>query len=78
MCETHGHHEDHIGRLVVTSRYKYVANQGQTDELYDLVKDPYELVNLIDDSAYKENLSHLKARLADWQRKTGDDQFAKK
>jgi arylsulfatase A-like enzyme len=76
MCETHGHQKDHIGRLLVTDRFKYIANQGQMDELYDLEKDPYELVNLIAVPAQKNVLSDMKARLADWQRKTHDTPFA--
>jgi arylsulfatase A-like enzyme len=32
-------------------RYKYVWNPTDLDELYDLEKDPYELVNRIDDDA---------------------------
>lgn len=70
MCETHGHQKDHIGRLLVTDRFKYIANQGQMDELYDLEKDPYELLNLINDPAQEDVLSDMKARLADWQCKT--------
>ena len=76
MCETHGHYEDHIGRLLVTARFKYVANMNQMGELYDLEEDPYELVNLIDDPAQKNVLSDMKARLWDWQRKTYDSTFA--
>ena len=72
MCETHGHGENHIGRLVITDRYKYVANQGQMDELYDLESDPYEMENLIDDPAHRDILSDLKARLSEWQHRTGD------
>lgn len=76
MCETHGHGEEHIGRLVVTERYKYVANRGQMDELYDLDEDPYEMVNLIDDSAHSDVLSEMRARLSEWQRRTQDDRSA--
>jgi arylsulfatase A-like enzyme len=72
MCETHGHGEDHIGRLVVTDRRKYVANRGQMDELYELESDPYELVNLVGDPAHEDVLSDMRARLAEWQRRTGD------
>lgn len=72
MCETHGHGEDHIGRLVVTDRLKYVANQGQMDELYDLESDPYEMENLVDDPAHRGVLSDMESRLSEWQRKTGD------
>jgi arylsulfatase A-like enzyme len=72
MCETHGHGEDHAGRLLVTDRYKYVANRGQLDELYDLEKDPYELTNLVSDPGYRDVLSDMQARLVRWQRTTGD------
>ena len=76
MCETHGHPLDHLGRLVVTDRFKYIANQGQMNELYDLEKDPYELTNLIDDPSQENLLSDMKARLSDWQSKTRDKPFA--
>ncbi len=46
MCETHGHGHHHIGRLVVTDRYKYVANKGDMDELYDLSADRSERTNV--------------------------------
>ena len=72
MCETHGHFEEHIGRLVVTERCKYVSNQWQMDELYDLENDPYELDNLIGDPACESILSDMRARLLCWQQKTGD------
>ena len=68
MCETHGHGEDHVGRLLVTDRFKYIENQGQMDELYDLKEDPYELTNLVDDPAYEEVLSDLKKRLSNYDK----------
>ena len=74
MCETHGHGENHIGRLVITDRHKYVANKGQMDELYDLQGDPYEMRNLMDAPEYSDILSDLKARLLEWQHRTKDDQ----
>jgi arylsulfatase A-like enzyme len=41
-------------------RYKYVFNEGGTDEFYDLAEDPLELKNLIDTPIAE------KARLRDW------------
>lgn len=38
-------------RMFRDKRYKYVWNPTDLDELYDLEKDPYELVNRIDDDA---------------------------
>ncbi len=73
MIETHGHHfRLHIGRSIVTKRYKYIWNDRDMDELYDLDEDPYELNNLIYKSEYSEILGNMKMRLADWRRKVGD------
>jgi arylsulfatase A-like enzyme len=72
MSETHGHGENHLGRAVVTDRYKYVANQGQMDELYRLESDPCELVSLVDDPRYDGVVADMRARLSQWQRRTED------
>ena len=54
---------------VRTERYKYVANQfyfkkkKDIDELYDLQKDPGEMVNLISDPSYAGVLAELKKEL---------------
>ncbi len=72
MCETHGHVVSHLGRLIVTDRYKYVWNDGDMDELYDLKEDPYELKNLIFDNSHAQILSDMKTRLKNWRQKTGD------
>ena len=72
MCETHGHYINHLGRLVVTDRYKYVWNDGDMDELYDLKEDPFELKNLISSTEYANVLKDMKTRLAKWRQKTGD------
>ena len=73
MCETHGHGNQHFGRLVVTERFKYIANRGQLDELYDLQSDPYEMENLIDDAGCSAVLEDMRRRLGRWQRETGDE-----
>lgn len=46
-------------RCVVDERYKLVINLLDTDELYDLENDPYEMFNLIDDPS----LGNVRVRL---------------
>ena len=72
MCETNGHFNIHIGRVIVTDRYKYIFNDKDMDELYDLKEDPYEMNNLFDDQKYAEVLTDMKNRLEKWRQKTND------
>jgi arylsulfatase A-like enzyme len=46
-----------------TARHKYVRRLYEQDELYDLVEDPMELNNRIDDPAMRQVLAGLKDRL---------------
>ena len=41
-------------RAVWTKDYKYVYNGFDFDELYDLRKDPHEMVNVSDEPAYED------------------------
>ncbi|MHA1255788.1 MAG: sulfatase-like hydrolase/transferase [Promethearchaeota archaeon] len=77
MCETNGHFNIHIGRMIVTDQYKYIFNDRDNDELYDLKEDPFELKNLIDDQKYAEVLINMKNRLEKWRQKT-DDKMTRK
>jgi N-sulfoglucosamine sulfohydrolase len=43
-----------------------------SDELYDLRKDPAQLVNLAGERAYARTLARLRGQLSAWQRATGD------
>jgi hypothetical protein len=72
MCETHGHYIQHLGRAIITDKYKYIWNDGDMDELYNLKDDHFELNNLIKDNDYANVLGDMKTRLAQWRRKTGD------
>jgi len=51
---------------------KYVKRLYESDELYDLSKDPREVQNLIDDPAYREVLVQLRERLLRWYMETCD------
>jgi arylsulfatase A-like enzyme len=45
---------------------------GDKDELYDLVNDPWELYNVIDDDSHRDIKTDLQLKLADWSIRTED------
>jgi len=55
-----------------TKDYKYVKRLYEKDELYDLISDPEELFNVIDDLKYKDKLTSLKERTLTWYLETCD------
>ena len=57
---------------VRTERYKYLHYHGiwDTDELYDLKKDPEEMVNLIDEPRHKKLIEELNKKLFNWLQET--------
>ena len=60
-------------KMVRTRHWKYVHDpMGDSDELYDLAYDPWELRNLADDPAHREVLAEMQGRLADWSVRTED------
>ena len=62
-------------KMVRTREWKYVHDpMGDRDELYDLVNDPWELENVMDDSQHRKVLADLRLRLADWSIQTEDAQ----
>ena len=53
--------------MVRTPEWKYVHDpMGDTDELYDLVNDPWELYNVIDREEHRNTVSKLQLKMADW------------
>ncbi|MCG8502042.1 MAG: sulfatase-like hydrolase/transferase [Firmicutes bacterium] len=58
--------------MVRTKEYKYVMRLYESDELYDLQKDPMELDNRIDDPTMKDALSQMKERLLKFYMETCD------
>ncbi|NQT86808.1 sulfatase-like hydrolase/transferase [bacterium] len=72
LVDSHGHFGHHVARIVYAGRHKYVANQKDLHELYDLEADPFELTNLIDDPAHQSTVADLRARLRGWQERTDD------
>ncbi|MFC1619608.1 sulfatase-like hydrolase/transferase [Candidatus Neomarinimicrobiota bacterium] len=61
----------HFQRAVITERYKYIENEGDISEVYDLQDDPYELQNLMG-KVDRGIASELQNRLHLWQRETDD------
>ena len=71
--------QDHDGfgglqmmRAVTTEDYKLVVHLCDTDEFYDLKKDPYEVNNLINDESYTEARNKVHDILLDRMNETRD------
>jgi len=63
ICEHNGHGDDILQRIIIHDRYKYVAALYDGDELYDLVDDPYEMKNLVDDPEHRDVKDGLRQRI---------------
>ena len=72
ISEFEGHQIPFWQRMVRSRTHKYIFNGTDVDELYDLTRDPGELVNRIDDPACAEVRRDLKARLLAWMQRCGD------
>ena len=59
-------------RLVTDNRWKYVWNNGDLDELFDLGDDPYETTNLIDNPEAAAEQSRLQNALKNHMTVTAD------
>jgi arylsulfatase A-like enzyme len=59
-------------RMVRDRRWKYIWNATAEDELYDLQRDPGELVNLAAAPEHAAQLNRLRRRLIDWMEQTQD------
>jgi len=55
-----------------TKNFKYIKRFYETDEFYDLLNDPEELNNSIEDKKYAEPLSKLKEKMLMWYVETCD------
>jgi len=57
-----------IGRMIRTSRFKYVHYEDDpVEQLFDMQADPWETKNLYDDSQYADVLRDHRKLLAQWQ-----------
>ena len=61
-------------RCVVTKDFwKLCLNSLGQHELYDLNTDPFEMHNRINDHGQASRVQLMRAKIADWQERTGDD-----
>lgn len=72
VAQTWGAHFGYEARMIVTDRWKYVFNPADTDELYDLKSDPWELHNLINEPAHAQTLRGMRDRLMRWLQEKED------
>ena len=73
--ETTFHAYRNIQRAVRDHRHKlieYDVEGTRTTQLFDIERDPWETVNLVDYPDYGGELRRLREELADWQRKLDD------
>jgi arylsulfatase A-like enzyme len=63
LCAYYGGEYLYTQRMAITSRFKYVFNGFDYDELYDLERDPGELHNVVADSGYTRWTGDMRARL---------------
>lgn len=69
----HYHSVDKPWRGVVTADgFKYVCFENMPWLLFDLNKDPYELMNLAHNTLYRKKLAELNREVREWVEKTGD------
>jgi len=59
-------------RMIRTKRYKFIFNGPAEGELYDLVKDPCEMTNLMENSDYSEIKADLKEKLLNEMKRVND------
>ncbi|MFJ3379489.1 sulfatase-like hydrolase/transferase [Curtobacterium sp. NPDC090217] len=73
LCEYHGHHFPYPQRMLRSKTHKLVVNPESVNELYDLVADPSELTNRIDDPAHRAVRDGLMTDLYEQLRARGDN-----
>jgi arylsulfatase A-like enzyme len=61
-----------VQKVIRNDEFKYVFNVTDTDELYDLKNDPYEMKNLIRDPQYAPVIQKLRNRLLQYMEQTQD------
>ncbi len=65
-------------RMIRSKEWKYVQRYGKfegVNELYDLVNDPCEKVNLFDDKKYYDKIEEMKMSMKKWYEEYADPKF---
>jgi len=65
-------HRENDWRMVTDGRFKYIKNINDTNELYDLEHDPYEMKNLIRKPEYSKMVNEMAKELGKWMEETSD------
>ncbi|SFC58547.1 Arylsulfatase A [Nocardioides terrae] len=73
VCEFHGHHFPYPQRMLREDRYKLVVNPDSTNELYDFVTDPDELLNVYNHPEMEPVKKRMMQRLYRLLRERGDN-----
>ena len=74
FAQFHGHQFPYPQRMIRTRTHKLVVSPGNVNELYDLDRDPNELMNRYDDPGYRGIRRNLSTRLYR-HLKANDDNF---
>lgn len=70
ITDAHPYHSKAV--MTRTRDFKYVLRLYETDELYDLRRDPDERINVVDDPAFACVLADMKDRTLRWLHETSD------
>ncbi|MFK5584106.1 sulfatase-like hydrolase/transferase [Serinicoccus sp. LYQ131] len=73
VCEFHGHHFPYPQRMLRNDRHKLVVNPDSVNELYDLLEDPDEMVNLYESAEMDGVRRQMLQRLYGLLRERGDN-----
>lgn len=58
--------------MIRSEKYKYIRRLYEKDEFYDLIKDPMELDNCINDPVYQEIIGQMRMEMLEWYQSTCD------